>query len=126
MTAVPCIHHVSLLISDTQRALDFYHGVLGLPLVPDRPEMGFPGAWLRIGEQQLHLLELPQQLATETASVHGGRDRHFALAVGDFESLRQALEANGIKYTLSRSGRSALFCRDPDGNAVEIVEHKTD
>ncbi|MDH3561171.1 MAG: VOC family protein, partial [Gammaproteobacteria bacterium] len=100
---MPCIHHVSLLISDTQRALDFYHGVLGLPLVPDRPEMGFPGAWLRIGEQQLHLLELPQQLATETASLHGGRDRHFALAVGDFESLRQALEANGIKYTLSRS-----------------------
>lgn len=124
MMAVLGIHHVSLLVSDTQRSLDFYHGVLGLPLDPGRPDTGFPGAWLRIGQQQLHLLELPQQLVTETASVHGGRDRHFALAVGDFEGLRQALEANAIPYTLSRSGRSALFCRDPDGNAVEIVEQK--
>ncbi len=124
MTAIFGIHHVSLLVSDTQRALDFYHGVLGLPLDPGRPEMGFPGAWLRIGQQQLHLIELPQQLAAETASVHGGRDRHFALVVGDIEGLRQALEENGITYTLSRSGRSALFCRDPDGNAVEIVEQK--
>jgi catechol 2,3-dioxygenase-like lactoylglutathione lyase family enzyme len=24
------IHHVSLLVSDTRRALDFYHGILGL------------------------------------------------------------------------------------------------
>ncbi|MGR9099900.1 MAG: VOC family protein, partial [Gammaproteobacteria bacterium] len=25
-------------------------------------------------------------------------------------------------YTLSKSGRQALFCRDPDGNALEILE----
>jgi len=27
-----------------------------------------------------------------------------------------------VPYTLSRSGRRALFCRDPDGNAIELVE----
>ena len=124
MTTVLGIHHVSLLVSDTRRALDFYHGVLGLPLDDGRPEMGFPGAWLQIGPQQLHLIELPQQPGTETPAVHGGRDRHFALAIANLEDLRQKLEAHGIAYTLSRSGRSALFCRDPDGNAVEIVEQR--
>ncbi len=126
MTTVLGIHHVSILVSDTRRALDFYHGVLGLPLDYDRPEIGFPGAWLYIGQQQLHLLELPQQLATTPPTGHGGRDHHFAMLVNDLSGLCQALEAHGIAYTLSRSGRSALFCRDPDGNAVEIIEQIPD
>ena len=32
------------------------------------------------------------------------------------------LEAAGVAFTLSRSGRRALFCRDPDANALEFVE----
>ena len=38
------------------------------------------------------------------------------------EPVRGRLEAGGVDYTLSRSGRRALFCRDPDGNAIELVE----
>lgn len=34
--------------------------------------------------------------------------------------------ATGIPYTRSRSGRTALFCRDPDGNALEFIEIETD
>ncbi|MEE8429299.1 MAG: glyoxalase, partial [Gammaproteobacteria bacterium] len=30
------------------------------------------------------------------------------------------LESAGIPYNQSRSGRQALFCRDPDGNALEF------
>ncbi len=125
MTTLSGIHHVSLLVSDTRSALDFYHGILGLPLDPTRPELGFPGAWLWIGQQQLHLLELPEQPAADRPTGHGGRDRHFAMLVDDLDGLRQALESHGVACTLSRSGRSALFCRDPDGNAVEIIEQKT-
>jgi glyoxylase I family protein len=36
--------------------------------------------------------------------------------------LRQDLEQAGIAYTLSISGRKALFCRDRDGNALEFIE----
>jgi glyoxylase I family protein len=32
------------------------------------------------------------------------------------------LDVAGIPYTLSRSGRRAIFCRDPDGNALELIE----
>jgi len=42
--------------------------------------------------------------------------------VNDLEELMRRLAAAGIAYTLSKSGRSALFCRDPDGNALEFVE----
>ena len=122
MTTIQELTHAGLLVADTACALDFYRGVLGLEVDDSRPDLGYPGAWLRLGRQQLHLLELPNPDPKEGRPAHGGRDRHLALAVSDIAALRRALETAGIGYTLSKSGRKALFCRDPDGNALEFIE----
>jgi glyoxylase I family protein len=114
-------HHVSLLVADTARSLEFYSGVLGLEVEPARPDLGFPGAWLNIGGGQIHLLELNNPDPVTGRPEHGGRDRHTALEVDDFDGIQQRLGQAGIDYTLSRSGRKALFCRDPDGNAIELI-----
>jgi glyoxylase I family protein len=42
--------------------------------------------------------------------------------VETLDDLVTALDAAGIGYTLSRSGRRALFCRDPDQNALEFIQ----
>jgi glyoxylase I family protein len=116
------INHVSLLVTDTQRALGFYHGVLNLQVSHARPDLGYPGAWLEAGAgQQIHLLELSAGAGAELPG-HGGRDRHIAMDVADLDAVIAALDSSGIDYSLSRSGRRALFCRDPDGNAVELIE----
>lgn len=120
--AVLAIHHVSLVVADTQASVDFYQQVLGLSLCKERPELGFPGAWLEIGEQQIHLLEVPNVDPVAGRPEHGGRDRHLAMTVEKLSDYRQALESRGLAYTLSRSGRAALFCRDPDGNGIELIE----
>ena len=126
MSRIDAILHASVVVADTERALEFYTGVLGLPVDPGRPDLGYPGAWLAIGEdQQIHLLELPNPDPTTGRPAHGGRDRHVALRIDDLEPLCRALETAGIDYTLSRSGRRALFCRDPDGNALEFIERTT-
>lgn len=122
MIGVLAVNHVSLLVSDTARALGFYHGLLGIPLDDSRPDLGFPGAFLRLGEVQIHLLELPAAAMQGTLSAHAGRDRHLALDIADLGAAQALLAAAGIDYTLSRSGRRALFCRDPDGNGIELVE----
>jgi glyoxylase I family protein len=122
MVDIRAIHHVSLLVSDTGRALKFYRDLLGLEVDGSRPEMAYPGAWLCLDNAQIHLLELPDDLRGTERPEHGGRDRHVALRVADMNVLVTALEAAGVAYTLSRSGRRALFCRDPDGNAIEMVE----
>jgi len=114
------IQHISLLVADTARALAFYGDILGLEAAP-RPALGFRGAWLQVGDQQIHLLELPNPDPVEGRPEHGGRDRHVAFAVADLEAFTRRLEAAGIPYTRSRSGRPAVFCRDPDGNAVELM-----
>lgn len=116
------IHHVSLIVVDTARALQFYCDLLGLSVDDSRPDLGYPGAWLRIGDQQIHLLELPNPDPSEGRPVHGGRDRHLALTIDDLDALTQALDSAGTDYTRSRSGRRALFFRDPDGNALELIE----
>ena len=122
MAIVEGLHHVSLLVADTERALGFYRDLLGLEPDPARPALGFPGAWLNIGGQQIHLLELPNPDPLEGRPAHGGRDRHVAMMVPDLDRLAKRLDAARIPYTLSRSGRRALFCRDPDANAVELIE----
>jgi glyoxylase I family protein len=122
MSRVLSVHHVSLLVADTLRALEFYHGILGIPVDDNRPELGYPGAWLHIGRQQIHLLELADPEDSGKITLHGGRDRHFALHVDELDYFRKRLEERGIDYTPSSSGRRALFCRDFDGNAVELIE----
>jgi len=115
------LNHASLIISDINVSLTFYRDVLGLQQV-DRPDLGFPGAWFQLGDQQIHLLELENPDPTTGRPVHGGRDRHVALNVEALAPVKDILDKNGIVYTMSISGRKALFCRDPDGNAIEIIE----
>lgn len=121
MSEIMGIHHASLLVADTARALAFYRDLLGLAVIAERPDLGFPGAWLRVGAQQIHLLELPNPDPVTGRPDHGGRDRHLALYVQDLDGLAGRLERAGIPFTRSRSGRAALFCRDPDANALEFI-----
>lgn len=87
-----------------------------------RPELGFPGLWYSLGGGlQLHLLELPNPDPVTGRPDHGGRDRHVALLVDDLEGMVARLEQAGIEVTRSRSGRAAIFCRDPDGNGWELM-----
>ncbi len=118
------LHHASVIVSNTEKSLVFYSQVLGLKPI-ERPPLPFPGAWLQVGEsgmQQVHLLELDNPDPTRGRPEHGGRDRHVALMVAALNPVLESLEHHQVHYTLSKSGRRALFCRDPDGNAVEIIE----
>ena len=115
------LNHASFIVADINRALPFYLDILGLKQV-DRPDLGFPGAWLQLGPQQIHLLELDNPDPIEGRPHHGGRDRHIALNALALAPIQAALDKAGIFYTMSISGRRAMCCRDYDGNTVEIIE----
>lgn len=119
---VTAIDHCSLIVANTSKALEFYAGILALVVDESRPDLGYPGAWLVVGDKQIHLLELPNPDSIDNRPAHGGRDRHLALQVSDLETIIQRLERADIAYSKSKSGRAALFCRDYDGNAIELVE----
>jgi len=118
------LHHAGILVSDTLKSKTFYIDVFGFSdesyLRP--ASLPYPGAFLRCGSDQIHLMELPSNDPKEGRPAHGGRDRHVALTINDISVLEKRLEARKISFTLSQSGRRALFCRDPDGNAFEFME----
>ena len=117
------LHHVSLIVEDLTIALAFYREVLGLEIDNNRPDLGYPGAWLTLpGQQQVHLMQLDDPDKKSERPEHGGRDHHVAFAVSSIDVISKSLENLEMSFTKSKSGRKALFCRDPDGNALEFIE----
>jgi glyoxylase I family protein len=107
------VHHVSVNVSDVDRAVEFYVGCLGFQPRDDRPEFGFPGAWLNAGGQQLHLIAAP---------VPEDRGQHFAIQVADLAATVAELRAKGLKVgepSPVGTGQQS-FVHDPDGNLVEL------
>ena len=117
------LHHVSLIVVDLKKSLVFYNKVLGLEIDPARPDLGYPGAWLTLpDQQQIHLMQLDNPDKDSVRPEHGGRDHHVAFAVTSIAQISESLLELEIPFTLSKSGRKALFCRDLDGNALEFIE----
>jgi glyoxylase I family protein len=117
--------HVNIVVTDLDAAKDFYGGKLGLELLP-RPDFGrFGGAWFRLGAAQLHLSVVEQM------PDWGSGAPHFALYVptDDFLATVDKLQAAGVEFTAPPRTREdfgvpvqAAFCRDPDGNLIELTD----
>ena len=112
--------HAAVLVSDLERAEQFYAEILGLEKV-NRP-LKYPGAWYQIGDFQIHLIVAPQVGDTLVNEEKWGQNRHVALGIVDAIAAKQELEAAGFPVQMSASGRSALFVRDPDGNVIELTQ----
>jgi catechol 2,3-dioxygenase-like lactoylglutathione lyase family enzyme len=107
------VHHVSINVSDVSAALAFYVDVLGLTPRTDRPDFGFGGAWLDVGEQQIHLIEAPPP---------ADRGQHVALRVDDLDGVVSELRRRDIEVSDPMpvgTGRQS-FVHDPAGNLVEL------
>jgi glyoxylase I family protein len=109
------VHHVSLNVDDVKAALAFYVDDLGLTVRTDRPDFDFGGAWLDVGNQQVHLIE---------GAVPTQRGQHFALEVADLDSAVVDLRARGLTVTDPASVGAArqAFLDDPSGNRVELQQ----
>ncbi|MBV9485838.1 MAG: VOC family protein [Frankiaceae bacterium] len=109
------VHHVSINVRDVAEAEAFYVDRLGLTRRADRPDFGFPGAWLDAGGQQVHLIQ---------ASPPASLGQHFAIQVADLDAVIAELRAEGVEVTDAAAvgtGRQA-FLNDPSGNGVELHE----
>jgi catechol 2,3-dioxygenase-like lactoylglutathione lyase family enzyme len=121
------LHHVSLTVTDLERAKHFYSNILCLKEM-QRPNFDFPGAWYQIENQQLHLIVLPSSQTIRRDKRLSSREGHFALRVVNYEDTLNWLNKNGVEILekpTSMSGFAQIFCADPDGNLIELnVEQK--
>ncbi len=107
------VHHVSINVDDVEAGRAFYVDTLGLTEI-DRPDLGIGGAWLQMGPQQLHLVELP---------LMEGFGPHFAIPVDDIEAARADLSGRGVEVSEASPIEGVClqaFFKDPAGNQIEL------
>ena len=112
------LNHVSVIATDLPASLRFYVDELGLERLPT-PDFGFPVAWLRAGDGQLHLFERPGE-----APSHA----HFGLEIAEFMPVYLRMKELGVldHHTFGNAmyelpdGGIQMYVRDPAGNLVEL------
>src|SRR3954468_20328810 len=117
------IGHVHLKVSDLERAVGFYSGVLGFEVTQ---RMGNKAVFLSAGGYHHHIGLNTWESEAGSAPPFGTTGLyHFAIRYPDRASLGDALrrlqEAGISVEGASDHGVSeALYLRDPDGNGVEL------
>ena len=113
------LNHVSIPATDVERSCRFYQDVFGLERLP-APNFGFPVAWLRLGDLELHLFQVDEQ--------PGRTYQHLAIEVDDFEACYRRVaelelfeEGTRFRYLYELPGGAVqMYLRDPDDNLVEV------
>jgi catechol 2,3-dioxygenase-like lactoylglutathione lyase family enzyme len=141
------VHHTGIIVSDLERSIDFYHGILGLEFanepstVFDDPELGpkvgVPGAALRqvtlkAGDHQVELLEYtaPPSPIDEPVPQNALGAHHVGFLVDDIDAKVRELQHKGVEFLGDVSavdegvlaGWRWVYFRDPDGITLELVE----
>ena len=121
------MHHVAIIVSDYQRAREFYVEKLGFPVLREnfREERGDWKLDLKFGDGELEIFAIPG--VPERPSYPEARGlRHLAFRVENIEEAVRDLEARGIPCEPIRwdpySERRMTFFRDPDGLPLELHE----
>ena len=121
------IHHVAIIVSDYQKAKEFYVEKLGFPVLREnyRPDKGDWKLDLQFGAGELEIFAIPGAPPRPNYPEAQGL-RHLAFRVGDVEQAVKELEAQGIECEPIRldpySQRRFTFFHDPDGLPLELHE----
>ena len=118
-------HHIAIIASDEQRALDFYINKLGFTLEKEtwRPARKDYLRMLRLGDTVIELFIHPDAPPRVTDPEALGL-RHLAFQVTDIEAARDWLNSRGIEtepiHDDTANGGHYVFFRDPDGQPLEL------
>ena len=119
MIQVKNYNHIGIVVRNLEKCKWFYGTLCGLQTIA-RPPFNFPGHWYQVGPNcQLHLMVYREEIPDTM--------RHIALEVANFEEAVRELQAKGIEILEGPGkrfdGSDYLFCKDPDGNRVEMTHH---
>ena len=125
------LNHYLLVAKDLEKTRDFYQKVLGLELA-ERPDFGFPGYWLKTGEDIcVHLASQdPNKIRDDfllkehpPGTRGSGSVDHIAFLAKDAEEVRARIQKHDVEMHY-RSFPDAklfqIFLKDPDDVTIEL------
>ena len=121
------IGHVHLKVADLDRAIAFYHGVLGFDIIQ---RWGTQAAFLSAGGYHHHIGLNTWQRAGGVPPPRGTTGLyHFAILYPTRAALADALRrvlAAGIALdgAADHGVSEAIYLRDPDGNGIELYRDR--
>jgi len=129
MIRIRDIDHVVLRVTDLERMVRFYCGVLGCTVERRRDELGL--VQLRAGRSLIDLVPVDGPIGRRGGAAPGAGGRnldHFCLRVEPFDAdaIRRELQAHGIEAgpVETRVGAEgpgpSIYVADPEGNVVEL------
>ncbi len=132
MTTTPAhpqlrIGHVHLKVAEMDRALAFWHGLIGLEVTQ---RMGSRAAFLSAGGYHHHIALNTWESAAGTPPAPGTTGLyHVALLYPDRAALAGALKRLvaadwPLEGAADHGVSEAIYLRDPDGNGVELYRDR--
>ena len=122
------VFYTSVLVSDQDKALDFYTNVLGLEKRVENPTPDGP-RFLTVGVngQDFQLVLWPGTPG-QAQSVQGRVPAAYTIETGDCRKAFEALKSRGVNFDTEVLeypwGHLAVF-QDPDGNRLQLREGRS-
>ena len=114
--------HVNIRTAQLARMIAWYEEILGLLSGP-RPDFGFPGAWLYLGETAIIHLVGTDHHPSPFDESEDLRLEHISFRATDYPAFRDRLEAHGVAHHATHLDDIRLVLvniRDPDGNHIHV------
>jgi len=124
------VHHITFVGSNRQAIIDFYQGVLGMPLVFEQPNLDVPEEnhlYFDPGDGRLITFFVqPTRQNDPTHNPEGiGNLHHLALNVSraTYDQVAKRLAELGIENTgpIDRGFMNSIYFRDPNGQLLELA-----
>ena len=125
-------HHITLVGSTRQSAIDFWEGTLGMPFIFEQPNLGKPDEnhlYFDPGDGRL-LTVFTNESRTDArrpAPREVGCVEHIAFNVSraTFTQAPERLRARGIEFIeRDRGFMNSIYLQDPNGLKVELACYK--
>jgi len=127
------VHHITLVGSNRDSVVDFYEGLLGMPLVFSQPNLDVPDEehlYFDPGDGRLITFFVrPSRVNDPTPNPEGiGNVHHIAFTVSraTYTQVAKRLSERGIANTgaIDRGFMDSIYFRDPDGQLLELACYK--
>ncbi len=127
------VHHITLVGSNREATIDFYQGVLGMPLVFSQPNLDVPDEehlYFDAGDGRLITFFVrPTRSNDPTPNPEGiGNLHHIAFTVSRavYTQVVERLRERGIENTgpIDRGFMDSIYFRDPNGQLLELACYK--